>query len=222
MPRKKDGMKFELLPRPTKGDDGRPLLYARPAIRHNYALRYIDDYCNKYRGMASGELTRALEVLFGVGAMLMQDGSRIETPLGSFGLKLKLDGDYTDPDKVKGRNVSFSGIEFTPSKRFLKEVEGYIDSGFRKSVDLSRKQTLVDDSERIEKLRSIAERKGYITISAFAYHCGIKYTSAREWLNRHCEGETPLLRQEREGHMVHYLLTDNKKGDAKERDARRG
>lgn len=30
MPRKTDGMKFELLPRPTKGEDGKPLLYARP------------------------------------------------------------------------------------------------------------------------------------------------------------------------------------------------
>ena len=31
MPRKTDGMLFELQPRPTSGEDGKPLLYARPA-----------------------------------------------------------------------------------------------------------------------------------------------------------------------------------------------
>ena len=31
MPRKKDGMKYELLKRPTKGDDGKPTFYFRCA-----------------------------------------------------------------------------------------------------------------------------------------------------------------------------------------------
>ena len=47
MPRKTDGMLFELLPRPTKGEDGQPLLYARPAIGMKYrsAMRYLDVLC---------------------------------------------------------------------------------------------------------------------------------------------------------------------------------
>ena len=32
MPRKTDGVLFELQPRPTKGDDGKPLLYAKPVV----------------------------------------------------------------------------------------------------------------------------------------------------------------------------------------------
>ena len=35
MPRKTDGIKFEIHPRPTKGEDGKPLLYVRLAKRAN-------------------------------------------------------------------------------------------------------------------------------------------------------------------------------------------
>lgn len=209
MPRKKDGMLIEFFPRPTTDEDGKPLLYVKPAVKRTFSLRYVDDFCHKYRGMSKGQLTHALEVLLGVAAIIMEDGSRIETPLGSFGPKLKLDGDYSDPDKIKGSNVSFAGIEFIPSKRFQQEVKKQIDRGFRKYHDLSKKQTLADDEDRIAKLRSISKRRGYTTISAFAYHCGIKYTSARLWLNKHCEGEVPLLKQERLGRMVLYKLTEN-------------
>ena len=40
MPRKKKGLKFELLPRPTKDENGKPLLYARPAIRRKWSKRW--------------------------------------------------------------------------------------------------------------------------------------------------------------------------------------
>ncbi len=32
MPRKTNGIEFEIHPRPTKGEDGKPLLYVRPAM----------------------------------------------------------------------------------------------------------------------------------------------------------------------------------------------
>ena len=212
MPRKKDGMLIELYPRPTKGEDGQPLLYPRPAVKRTWSLRYIDDFCNKHRGMSKGELTRALEVLLNVGALLMKDGSRIETPIGTFGPKLKLDGDYTNPDKVKSHNVSFVGIDFIPSKRFVRELDGHIDQGFRKNVDLAKKETLTDDKDRIAVISRFVKNKGYITISSFAYHCGIKYNTARKWLGEHSDGENSLLKSYREGRMMHYTLRKNKEG----------
>ena len=42
MPRKTDGMEFKLLPRPTKGDDGQPLLYVRPASNRKYNMQGED------------------------------------------------------------------------------------------------------------------------------------------------------------------------------------
>ena len=44
MPRKKKGLKFELLPRPTKDENGKPLLYARPAIRRKWSMKWLDDF----------------------------------------------------------------------------------------------------------------------------------------------------------------------------------
>jgi hypothetical protein len=47
MPLKTDGILFELLPRPTKGEDGKPLLYAQPVIERKHTLDNIDDFCAK-------------------------------------------------------------------------------------------------------------------------------------------------------------------------------
>lgn len=45
MPKKTDGIPFTLQPRPTKGDDGKPLLYAQPVIEHKYTIDDIDSLC---------------------------------------------------------------------------------------------------------------------------------------------------------------------------------
>ena len=58
MPRKTDGVLFELQPRPTKGEDGKPLLYAQPVVEYKYNLDDIDDFCNKYRHTSKGEMKR--------------------------------------------------------------------------------------------------------------------------------------------------------------------
>ena len=42
MPRKTDGILFELQPRPTKGNDGKPLLYAEPVVERRYDLDDIE------------------------------------------------------------------------------------------------------------------------------------------------------------------------------------
>ena len=210
MPRKKDGMLVEFYPRPTTGEDGKPLLYVRPAMKMTWSLRYLDEWCNKYRGMSKGELTRALEVLLNVGTILMKDGARIETSLGTFGVKLKLDGDYSDPDKIKGRNISFAGIDFIPSKRFLQEMDDQITHGYRKYVDPAKKETLTEDKDRLALITRFVKRHGYITIRSFAYHSGIKYNTARKWLKEHSEGESSQLKAVREGHMLQYKLREKK------------
>ena len=51
MPRKTNGIEFEIHPRPTKGEDGKPLLYVRPAKGMKRSFKYLDDYCTKYRGV---------------------------------------------------------------------------------------------------------------------------------------------------------------------------
>ena len=61
MPRKTDGIEFEIHPRPTKGEDGKPLLYVRPAKGHKKSFKQLEDYCNKYRNLRTGELQMVMD-----------------------------------------------------------------------------------------------------------------------------------------------------------------
>lgn len=194
-------MLFELFPRPTKGEDGQPLLYARPAIGFKYTTRAVDEFCNKYRGMSSGDLTRLFETFLDAASWLMRDGSRIETPLGSFAPKLKLDGDYTDPKKVKNKNVHFAGLEFIPSKRFEMSVEDKIYHGFRKKEEVIERHPLTNPDELEEVLQKCL-RPGYTTIKTFSIHSGLKYGTARNYLTGLCKGDNPCLRRVKEGNTV--------------------
>lgn len=207
MPRKKDGMLFELLPRPTKGEDGKPLLYARPAIGFKYNLRAIDDFCHKYRGMSKGEMNRLFTAFLDVATILMRDGSRIETPIGSFVPKLKLNGDFTEPMKVKPRDVSLATIEFTPSKLFVEELDSYLARGFRQKQDPVVRRPLHELREEgviEETLKQMLKRRSF-TIKTFAYYSGMKYPTALVYLNNLCKGEKPLLRKSKVGTTSHYF-----------------
>ena len=211
MPRKKKGMKFELLPRPTKGEDGKPLLYPHPAVGRKWSMRTLDEFCNKYRGMSKGELTRVFEAFLDVAAGFMEDGSRIETPIGSFAPKLKIKGDFSDPAKVKHDDVYFAGIEFIPSKRFNQELEDRLDEGFLKVAEVKYDRPEPSEKTTEEALQKCLQ-KGYITIRSFAFWSGMKYDTAKRYLNKLCEGENPRLRWTREGRTRHYLpVVSNKK-----------
>ena len=204
MPRKKYGMKFELLPRPTKGEDGKPLLYARPSIGFKYTTRAVDEYCVKHRGAHPGDMTRFLETFLDVAANLMLDGSRVETPFGSFAPKLKIDGDYTDPDKVQHKNVRFGGIEFIPSKRFEQELEKKLVYGFLKTKEVVERHPLTNPEDIELALQSCLSR-GYTTAKRFSYKAGFKYDKAKDFLDNLCEGEHPRLQRFKEGTTYHYV-----------------
>ncbi len=203
MPRKKDGMLIELLPRPTTGEDGKPLLYARPAIGFKYTIRAIDDFCNKYRGMSSGDMIRLFECFLDVATTLMRDGSRVETPIGSFAPKLKLDGDYTDPTKVKSKNVSLASIEFIPSKRFQQLLDEKNPYGYRRKPDVVKRHPQTDP-DVLEATLQLCLRRGYTTTNRFAATADLKYQTAKRYLDGLCMGEKPRLRRFKEGTAYHY------------------
>ena len=64
MPRKTDGIEFEIHPRPTKGEDGKPLLYVRPAKGRKKSFKQLEDFCNKYRNLKLGYATIPEFMLF--------------------------------------------------------------------------------------------------------------------------------------------------------------
>ena len=208
MPRKTDGILFELQPRPTKGDDGKPLLYAEPVILRKYDLDDIDDFCARYRHTSRGEMKRLFDLLGEVTTMWLSEGSRVETPFGSFAPKLKLLGDHTEPDKVLGRDVIYGGIEFIPSRQFVSRADCSL-KGFRRLKTPVGNRQMYDPKAMEEALRR-SLRDGFTTVSTFMLFSHLKRKSAKAFLDGLCEGEHPRLRRYREGRTWHYVILQTK------------
>ena len=204
MPRKTDGIEFEIHPRPTKGEDGKPLLYVRPAKGRKKGFKELDDFCTKYRSMRTGELKQAFDVVMEIVGHWVSDGYRVETPLGSFAPKLKLLGEHTDPKTIHGRDIKYAGIEFIPSKEFIKEC-GKNREGYRKSQAPVGNSQMYDQKAMDEALRK-SFRHGYITIKTFQIFSGLKYNSAKNFLDSLCIGEDPRLSCYKDGRTWHYIV----------------
>ena len=209
MPRKTDGIPFELQPRPTKGEDGKPLLYAQPVIERKYTLDDIDKFCANYRHRSKGEMLSFFSLLEEVTTMWLKEGHRVETPFGTFAPKLKLKGNHTDPEKVKGRDVTYAGVEFIPAKRFLKDADCSRD-GFRLQKKSVGNSQMYDPAAMEEALRHIFV-KGYTTIKTFMAYSGLKYNSAKNYLDSLCQGEQPRLHCYKEGRTWHYFVNPTNK-----------
>ncbi len=207
MPRKTDGILFELQPRPTKGDDGKPLLYAQPVVEYKYDLDDIDNFCAKYRHTSKGEIKHLFDLFCEVATMWIRQGYRVETPFGSLAPKLKLVGEHTDPEKVTGRDVMYGGIEFIPSKQFVKDADCSHD-GFRLRKGSVGNSQMYDPKAMDEALRK-STRHGYITIKTFQIFSGLKYNSAKNFLDNLCKGDNPRLLRYREGRIWHYSVLNN-------------
>lgn len=202
MPRKTDGMPFELHPRPTKGKDGKPLLYARPAAPYKRTMKDVKDFC-AIRGVNAGTIDVAFETFIDVCSRWLAEGYRVETPLGTFSPKIKLEGDFTDPSKVQGKDVKFAGIDITPSKRFVKEVR-IRQKGFHRKANQVGNAQMHDDAFMAEALRR-SMKAGFTTIRTFMAVSGLKYHSAQRYLNKLCFGENSILKQQKIGGSYHYF-----------------
>ena len=202
MPRKNKGMFFELHPRPTKGEDGKPLLYARPAAPYQRTMRDFKDYC-AFRGVNVGMMDIAFENFMDMCSKWLAEGYRVVTPLGTFSPKIKLEGDFTDPAKVQATDVKFTGIEITPSKHFVKSVRYHLD-GFRRKANVVGNAQMHDEAFMAEALRRSME-SGFTTIRMFMAVSGLKYHSAQRYLDRLCFCQNPKLKQQKIGGAFHYF-----------------
>ena len=208
MPRKTDGIEFEIHPRPTKGEDGKPLLYVRPAKGRKRSFRELEDFCNKYRGLRTGELQMVMDVVMDVLGLWLSAGYRVETPLGSFAPKLKLLGEHTDPKTIHGRDIKYAGIEFIPSKEFVEEG-GQNREGYRKSDEQVGNSQMRDPKAMDEALRRSMKR-GFTTIPEFMIYSGLKRDSAKTYLDSLCKGDYPRLWRVRESRRWLYFPKQDK------------
>ena len=204
MPRKTDGILFELHPRPKKGDDGKPLLYAQPVIERKYDLDAIDEFCAKCRGTTRGNIKNLFDTFSDVAAMFLREGCRVETPFGSLAPKLKLLGEHTDPEKVTGDDIMYGGIGFNPSRKFVKDAD-CSRHGFRRKPGTVGNSQMHDQKAMDEALRR-SIRNGYVTVKTFMCFSQLKRKSAKAYLDSLCQGDNPRLRCYREGNTLHYTV----------------
>ena len=202
MPRKTDGMLFELQPRPTKGQDGKPLLYAIPTAPYKRNMKDVEAYSG-YRGVSKGIVDLAFETFIEVCSEWLAEGYRVETPLGTFAPKITLEGEFTDPSKVQGKDVKYVGIELTPSKRFVNAV-GRKQKGFRK-LDTKVGNAQMHDEKLMASALKRSMGLGFATIKTFMSSSGLKYHSAQRYLDGLCSGDNPRLRRVMTGGTYHYF-----------------
>ena len=204
MPRKTDGILFELHPGPKRDEEGKPLLYARPATGISKTIRQLDDFCAEYRNLQKGEMERLFNLFIDVAGNWLAQGYRVETPIGSFAMKLKLTGDHTDAEKVTGRDIVYNGVEFTPSRELIVKV-GSNREGFRKKPGYVGNSQMYDPKAMEEALRK-SLTLGYTTVSTFMYFSKLKRDSAQHYLDSLSKGENARLLRRKNGRTYVYSL----------------
>ena len=204
MPRKTNGIVFELHPGPKHDEEGRPLLYARPASGQKKTMKQLDDFCAEYRNLQKGEMERLFNLFIDVAGNWLAQGYRVETPIGSFAMKLKLTGDHTDAEKVTGRDIVYNGVEFTPSRELIAKV-GSNREGFRKKSGTVGNSQMYDPKAMEEALRK-SLTLGYTTVSTFMYFSKLKRDSAQHYLDSLSKGENARLLRRKNGRTYVYSL----------------
>ncbi len=202
MPRKTDGIPFDLHPSPKKGEDGKPLLYARMAAGRKISFEQLEAFCVKHRHVEKGRLDGLFDIFLDAASFWFTEGYRVETPIGSFAPKLKLIGDHTDPNKVTGRDIMFDGVEFIPSKELIKAA-GQNKYGYRRNPGIVGNSQMYDEEAMTEALRKSLSN-GFTSVSKFMIFSGLKRDSAQKYLDSLTHGDPPRLRRSKSGRSYIY------------------
>lgn len=206
MPRKTNGMPFEIHPSPKKAENGKNLLYVRPRSRQKITMEQLDDYCANHYALRPGELTRAFQAFIEATGYYLSEGYRVETLIGSFAPKIGLKRELTDPDEVKTTDVLFEGIEYKSVKEYEKSVLSNL-RGFRRANNPNVQQLMANEDHLNKALQANLERyHGYVTARSFAHSANITYYSARKQLDKWCEGDNPRLLKTKQGQE--YIYTE--------------
>lgn len=167
-------------------------------------MEQLDDYCANHYALRPGELTRAFQAFIEATGYYLSEGYRVETLIGSFAPKIGLRRELTDPDEVKTTDVLFEGIEYKSVKEYEKSVLSNL-RGFRRANNPNVQQLMADEDHLNKALQANLERyHGYVTARSFAHSANITYYSARNQLDKWCEGEHPRLLKTKQGQEFIY------------------
>ena len=198
-----EGITFQLEPGPRKDDEGRSILYAIPDPRVRCSMKLMSHEA-VLRGLVThGEMERVFNAFFELAGLLLSRGYRLETPIGSFAPKLRLMGEFTDPQQVKYNDVEYAGVDFRPSKDFVKACSR---NPFRfKKKETSVGNSQMHDTEAMEEALRQSLAEGFTNVRRFMYFSHLKRDSARSYLNSLCEGDNPRLQKRTVGRSKIYM-----------------
>ncbi len=203
MPRKQDGMPFEVHPSPMKGKDGKNLLYVRPRSGQKVTMRQLDEYCAQHYALRPGELTRSFNAFIQATGYYLAEGYRLETLIGTFAPKIGLCREITNAKDIRTYDVRFEGIEYKSVKSFEKSVRNWL-RGFRRANNPDT-QELLADTEHIDRaLQRSLQGTGYTTVRRFALFANLTKYSARKQLEEWCQGDRPRLLKTKQGQQFIY------------------
>ena len=103
-----------------------------------------------------------------------------------------------------GRDIMYGGVEFIPSKKFV-EAADCSREGFRRKKD-SVGNAQINDPKFMDEALLKSVRHGHVTISIFMIFSGLKYDSAKKYLDSLCTGENPRLRRYKESRTWYYAV----------------
>ena len=205
MPRKKDGMLFEVHPTPATGKDGKNIVYVRPLSGMKMTMKELEEVCSQDFGLRYGELSRAFGVFLQAASEKMADGMRIETPIGTFAPRLALTREITDPEDVKGSDVRLDGVDYNPGKIWNSRIAKWC-TGFRCAKNANT-QEIMSNQKRLDRvLQSCLSQEGYVTVGMFQRRSGLTYYSARKQLELWTKGDAPRLLKTKHGQE--YIYTE--------------
>lgn len=206
MPRKEDGMLFEVHPAPLKDKEGNNYVYVRPCGLRRRTLEEIDDYCSRNYAIQPGDVSRVLNVFTEAAKVWLGEGCRIETPFGTFAPKIGLRSEKTTADRVGSNDVELQGIEFTPTREFIEKVARWTN-GFRPIGNPNTLKLTADTAHLELALQRCIDEQGFATVHSFMRQSGLTYHSARKQLDQWCKSDTPRLLRTKMGGTFVYTET---------------
>ena len=212
MPRKTDGLPFEVHRSPSTDEEGNVVLYATPLSNRTKEFDEIESSLIITNAIRKCELQRSFDAFLDECAKWLSLGYRIQTPLGVFSPKLVMKRKVTNPREVRHNDVEFKSIDFRPSAKFTEEVKYRIKlKGFR-YVHKADSTLLMVNEEAMEKalLRSIQAEGNYTTVSSFMSYSGLSKYAATKKLDQWCATNHPRLKRRKIGHSMIYELIELK------------
>ena len=206
MPRKTDGLPFEVHRSPSTDENGNIVLYATPLSNRTKDFDELEGWMRISNSIKAGELQRSFDAFMDECSRWLGSGYRVQTPLGVFSLKLGMKRKVSNPREVRHDDVEFKGIDFRPSAEFTRAVRITVESeGFRYVRKADSTVLRANNDYMAQALqKSLEAEKGFTTVSSFMRYSGLSKYAATRQLNHWCYGEQPLLKERRIGHSIIY------------------